>query len=335
MPIITDDLQIFKSLTVSDNASNGGRMNPSSQVTSGVRNNILPNTTQAERDAGITRYRKVFCANRNSDNLELQYPYVHMTSDTPADDAVFLVLGDFRNIQSDLNLSANVPWRGGVGDLETALSVSDTEIRVQFEDSDLRIYPNTTEAPAGNRKLWIGEGATEEMVTWSSYTVDSTVIVYTLTSGVINDYTTAAKVAHVYTQDEDIIPSSDDWTETSTLGTYDETTYPLVLDNLGTIDDEWTLTFTSATAFNVEGLYTGSVGSGNISSLLSPINPGTSSPYFTLSNLGWGGTWASGNTVTFSTKPSAISFWVVQDVPANTPSFSNNEFTFRFGGESA
>jgi hypothetical protein len=336
MSIIANELQIFKSLIVSDNASNGGRMNPSSQVTSGVRNNILPNTTQAERDVGITRYRKIFCANRNSDDVELQYPYVHMISDTPAEDAVFFILGDFRDVQSDLDLTSDVDWRGGVGDLETALSETDTEIRVQFEDTDtLRIYPNTTEAPVGNRKLWIGEGATEEIVTWDSFTIESNVIVYSLSSGVVNDYTTAAKVAHIYSQDESIVPSSDDWIETSSSGTYDESTYPLVLDNLGTIDDEWTITFTSSTAFDVEGLYTGDVGSGSTSSSLAPINSDTSTPYFTLPSAGWGGTWASGDTITFSTKPAAIPFWVVQYVPENTPSFSNNEFTFRFGGESA
>jgi hypothetical protein len=60
-----------------------------------------------------------------------------------------------------------------------------------------------------------------------------------------------------------------------------------------------------------------------------------SAPYFTLNTLGWGGTWTSGNTVSFKTHPAAVPIWLRRTVPASAASLSLNTFKIRFDGASA
>lgn len=122
----------------------------------------------------------------------------------------------------------------------------------------------------------------------------------------------------------DIITASSNWTENSVSGTYDESTYPLVLYNDGTEQDNWTLTFTSSTNFTVSGANEGSVGTGNTGVDFQPTNPNTGQPYFKIDKNGWGGTWAIGETVTFTTSPSAQAIWLKEVVPAGTAQESNN-----------
>jgi hypothetical protein len=106
-------------------------------------------------------------------------------------------------------------------------------------------------------------------------------------------------------------------------------------DAIGTVEQSWTLTFTSATAFNITGDTLGSVGSGNVGSTTSPNNGQFSKPYFTLPPAVFSGTFASGDTVTFTTSPAAVPIWFRRNVPANTPSLSGNRFVVGCDGESA
>lgn len=112
--------------------------------------------------------------------------------------------------------------------------------------------------------------------------------------------------------------SFDSWTENTTNGTYDETTYPPTLFNDGTVEEDWTISFSSDTEFSVSGAYYGSVGSGTINSNFSLTNPKTGQPYFTILANGWGGSWTSGDSVTFTTHPSAIPVLLEQEVPTGT-----------------
>lgn len=123
---------------------------------------------------------------------------------------------------------------------------------------------------------------------------------------------------------DEVAPAVLAWTETSTAGSYDESGYPLGLDNQGSREDTWTLTFTSDTAFSVTGATAGLVGAGYKTSDFSPLNPATGTPYFTLKTGGWGGAWISGETIVFSTCPSAVPVWIRQVVPSGTPAVSHN-----------
>jgi len=123
---------------------------------------------------------------------------------------------------------------------------------------------------------------------------------------------------------DEVACSFDNWVETSSAGTYDETTNPVTLYNDGTREETWTLTFTGSATFTVSGAYYGSVGTGNTGSDFSPLNPTTGQPFFTLASAGWGGTWANGETIVFQTHPSAVPMLIEEYVPAGCAAEPNN-----------
>jgi len=68
MPISTNQLLLVKSVSVNDTATNGGAMGLDI-VADGVKNNIFSDVPKSERLAGSNKYRKLFYALRNTDNL--------------------------------------------------------------------------------------------------------------------------------------------------------------------------------------------------------------------------------------------------------------------------
>ena len=158
----------------------------------------------------------------------------------------------------------------------------------------------------------------------------NTVTVY-LDDQVANAYLTTNTYGAGCVYEDEVTPVTTNWVETSVgTGTYDETTYPLTLFNDGTEEDNWTLTFTSAVAFTCVGASEGSVGSGTITAAFVPTNPNTGQPYFSLDQDGWAGTWASGDSITFTTSPSALPVWWREIVPAGTAAVENNLSTLGY-----
>ncbi|RMX19019.1 hypothetical protein EBQ34_01300 [Vandammella animalimorsus] len=111
-----------------------------------------------------------------------------------------------------------------------------------------------------------------------------------------------ARVSHLWDQQT--------WTDTAwadhlmgnqATGNYNDTAAPVEVDNRGCITERWALHFTSATHFRVVGEHVGVVATGNINEDCAPINPITSTPYFTLRALGWGIGWAAGNVLRINT----------------------------------
>jgi len=160
-------------------------------------------------------------------------------------------------------------------------------------------------------------------------------VTITTTAVLANNYTTAAggRVMSIYNYG-DVKCVVDNWVETG-AGTYDETAYPVVCDNISTIEQTWTLTFSDAGNYTISGDTVGAVGAGTILADFSPLNPAFSKPYFTLEFEGFGGTWAAGNTIVFQTHPAAVPIWEKRVVPAGVSSLANNKVTAVITGESA
>jgi hypothetical protein len=141
---------------------------------------------------------------------------------------------------------------------------------------------------------------------------------------VANAYAVAGTYGSGCIHETEVKCSVDSWVETSAAGTFNEVTHPLSLYNDGTVEEDWTLIFTSATNYSVSGAYYGSLGFGAVGANFSPVNPDTGQPYFTILALGWGGTWANGETITFTTHPSALAILLEEEVPAATGQEPNN-----------
>lgn len=322
------DLKWFKSKVISDVANNGGGMS-AVEVISGVKNNLFPNVTHLHRVSGITRYRKAFMHNQNSEELTLESSLCWVGRMTPAGDYIRIKAGTNIDIQSDATDYTN--WKGA-GTLNTNITGGvTTQCDVVFDTAD-GVYDGNT--------VHISDGINEEFftidsssgVSWAGST--ATLI---LAGGATFTYSYSSGPSTIVAACEslgDIVASSSDWQETNIHGgSYDEGTYPLVVYNAGTVEDEWTLTFTGSGAFGVSGTITGSVGSGTTSADFKPANG--SSYYFMVDKDGWSGSWDVGDSITFDTHHAAKAVWVKEVVPAGAASYSNNNPRLDLYGESS
>ena len=73
MTILDSELDFYKAETNDDTTSNGGRMS-AIEIISGVLQNVWPHAFKAERDAGSTKFRKLFCKVSNDDDDTLYNP---------------------------------------------------------------------------------------------------------------------------------------------------------------------------------------------------------------------------------------------------------------------
>ena len=317
------DLILYKSYAVSDVGTNGGRISTTS-VTSNVLNNMFPNISETERTSGTTRYRKFFFKNNNASAETAANSRFWISSRSTGGDYFRIKAGTNTDTQSDA--SSYTSWLGS-GYLSAQVTPDSTAIEAVFDVAD-GIYN-------GSRIRLTDSSGVEEFLVVNTVSWLSTTATITPTTSPLNTYAAAATSLVCGVVDvSSLICSTASWVETSVSGTYDETTYPVEVNNVGTVEDTWTLTFTSAIAFTVSGAITGSVGSGTRGSNFSPINPNASGNYyFMLRATGWGGTWAIGDTVTFATHHSAASIWVKEIVPASTSALSPNTFKFKLYAE--
>lgn len=331
MPILTSELKFYKALNVSETTANGGRCS-TNQVVSGAVNNLFPLVLPEDRVAGKILYRKLFAAVDNDDDLTLYSGTVYIDAPTPGADWATIFPGTQRDTMAD---HGTISTYYGVATLATNVSAGGSTVIVNVEDASIAgMFANgrtivitdrtvPTGAASGNREFHTISGA--PVAVGAQVTI-------TLAGTLANAYTTAARtrVASVLSLG-DIACSVDNWVETG-AGTYDEATYPVLCDNLGTVEQTWTLTFTDATTFSVSGDTVGSVGSGSVGTNFAPVNSAASKPYFTLRAAGFGGTWAAGNTIVFQTHPSKAPFFARWNVPAGSAAQDNNRFTLVWDG---
>ncbi len=336
MPIQSTELKFYKSAAANDTGTNGSTMS-ANLVAAGVKNNIFPDISHAERTNGTTRYRKLFAKVASAENLALIAPRLFIEKHTPGDDRVLM----FSGTQTDTQADIAAPDLYGAGQLTTDVSagagscvvITEAGADVIFRNGDLvRISDmDGVEDTSGNEE-WLRLDDTTG-VSWNG---DEATLTFEAGATLANPYVAANTRVTSIIEPADIDTSLTAWTETSASGTYDEAGSPVALSSIGTIEQAWTLTFTDATNFTVTGDTVGSVGGGSIGGGdFAPDNADFSEPYFTLLDAGWAGTWANGDTITFSTHPAAAPFWLKQVVPAGSASLSANSVRFAISGESA
>lgn len=330
------DLKLFKSSVISDLDTNGGYLSYN-QVVSNVLNNVFPNVTYSERINGIKRYRKLFLKNNNASNELLSNAHVGIVNPSPADDIFFLFAGTQSDTQADVkDATTGYPITDtkllGGGTLTSDVNVGATVLNVLFEDSTYNI--DVGDKVLITNKLDPAGSGTEEYVEVSSVVWNGNEASITLVSGINSSYV-AADPTYV-----SIMLSLNDIQANYTIdnaitagGTYDDIGNPILVDNQGTIDDIWTITFTSATNFSCIASINNITGNGDVTANFVINNPNTVTPYFTIPSGFWTGTWATGDTLVFTTTSSSAGFWVFEDVPAGANTYSNNSISLRIYGE--
>jgi len=335
MSILSTELIFYKSAVVTDTTLNGGVMSNNS-ITSGGLQNVFPNVLSAERVAGSTKYRKVFLKVANDDDLSLLDSKFWLDDVTAGGDWACFFAATQTDTQADITGSER---KYGAGTLKTTVVAAATVITVTVENSTLTgIFVNGDMLRITDKLTPSSVTGNEEFVTISGVpSVSGSDVTITLAApGLINGYTagTGTRVMSIL-EAGDIECSVSNWVETSTAGTFDETTYPVICDNIGTIEQTWTLTFLDASNFTVVGNTVGSLAAGIRSSDYAPNNSNFTKPYFTIELEGWDGTWVVGETIVFKTHPASYAVWEKRVVPAGCSSLSNNKVTLAVSGESA
>jgi len=345
MTILASELLMKKSKVVTDTDSNGGLMDNTAGVTSGVVNNVWPSVFKAERLAGSTKYRKTFLKVANDSDETLYNPQVWLDVVTPGDDWVVFFEGTQTDTQNDITGSEDCY---GCGSLNTNVSAGAGSIIVDVEDATLatgaadEIFRDEDTIRITNMDTPSSGTGTEEIhVINGAPSVSGTEVTITLTGTLANDYNTddntyGTRIMSVYEPSDVVSSVGSAVATTADDGDYDDTTYPILADNIGTINQTITITFTGATTFtavsNVSGV---SLSGGSTGVDYAPSNPDVTKPYFTLDKDGWTGTWANGDTLVFSTVPAAIPIWQKRVVPAAASSLTGNKTSVVFSGESA
>jgi hypothetical protein len=331
MPIVQSELKFYKSETVSDTDSNGGRMS-ASEIPDDVVNNVFRSVGESERTAGGTKYRKIFAKNANAADLALAEPKVFLDQFTEGDDRVTLFIGDQTNIQDDITGSET---KLGCGKLDANASATDTEIDVLVEDGATQFFQNGQKIRITDMADVDDDSGNEEYVTIDGApSVVGDVVTLTITPALAFSYSASdSRVMNVYEPADDVVATAEDLVVTSAAGTFDVDN--LLAHNVGGVEDDWTLTFTSGTAFNIVGANAGAQGAGSIGAGAAPNNSDFSAPFFTLQAAGFGGTFLAGDTIEFTTHPAAVAIWMKRIVPAGTAPFAVNRCVPVLDGESS
>jgi hypothetical protein len=340
MPIINSELKHYYSALsdITTPAQNGGRMS-AVVYTPYTRGALFRDVSQAERTAGSTVYRKLFLRVDNAQNIALLSPKLWVQVPTAGDDYVFLMPGTQTDTQADLSGTRVY----GTGVLRTAVAAGASAFNVNIESEDIG---NTAWVQAGDTLRItaqgdniVNAGATEfvtvDTATFNEIVGGTSYWAITITGTLTNAFdpaTGTVRIASVYGP-SDVQTSVSGYSKSSAAGTF--TSSAITTGNLGTVQQTWTLTATSNTVFTVSGDTLGTLGNYDRSSAIAPSNPNFAGTYFSIPSTAWGGTWAIGDSITFTTNPASIPFWLKRVVPAGAATIGLSGPDWAITGESA
>ncbi len=318
----------------------------SNLIVSGVVQNLWPHVTSAQRTAGFFDYKGWYAKVGDDADGTLIDPSLLLDAPTlsATDYMMYFTLGLREAITSISGYDTGVDseTKYGSAKLKNNITGGDSTLTVTVKNAAMSSGADAIFRDGGKIKITdklTADALTgnEEVCTISGApSVSGSDVTITVTGTITSSYTADGTIARVSSliKPGDIACSNTTPSKTSAAGTIDFSTYPIILDNIGTVEEDWTITFTDATHFTLTGDdHTGSVATGVISSNFAPNNTDFTKPYFTIESGVWGGTWAAGDTVTFTTHPAALHLGGKRVVPAGTASLSNNKATLVFEGE--
>ena len=329
--IVSAELKLYRSLVVNDGPTNGGRMS-ASEIPSGVMANLFPIVQETERVSGSTKYRKVFAKVANDENLTLYQSKLYLDKITPGQDIITFFPATQTDAQSAI--TGNERQYGGAL-LNTGTGAGASTLPVFVEDPAKPVFVVGDVIRITDKATVDAVGAEEFSTVGSVSAPAGNVVSLGITTLLVNSYSSGSRVMSVYR------PSGNDVKATITnlaVSTADDGDYALASllpDAIGGIEQTWTLTFASGTAFNIAGDTVGALGSGNISAGIAPNNTSFGKPYFVMPPAGFTGFFTAGDTIVFNTHPAAVPLWMKRVVPVNCPVAADNRATLVFDGDSA
>lgn len=320
-----NELKFFHSEERSALSTNGGRLS-TTEIISGALNNVWPHVLRAERTAGSTLYRKVALKVHQDGNGSLASTEFVLDGPTLGDDRIIMFAATATDTQAAITGSERIYCAGGLaspinaGSQTIVFAVKDAAdaAGVQVGD-DIRLTDKLTPASTtGN----------VEYHTVATKSVSGLNVTVTTEDLITNAYAawssgSGGKVGVIRAAGA-TIASHGTIVKTSTAGTFDNTTYPILFNNMGADEHTITLTFTDATHFTAASDRFGALATGIITSDYAPLHPTWSKPLLTIELEAWGGTWAGGDTLVIPLHACAAYNWEKRIVPAGCNPLSNN-----------
>jgi hypothetical protein len=119
---------------------------------------------------------------------------------------------------------------------------------------------------------------------------------------------------------------------------YDTLNYPFIIQNEGSASQRWCLKFVNADEIQLIGETLGVIENAgnpywNIANTIAPNNPATGTPYFTITNTGWGGGWATGNNIRFDTTAANFPVWLARTTMQGSVTEPTDNFVMQIRGD--
>lgn len=331
MPVASSEIKTFRSVNVSDGPANGGIMSAVEAIT-GVSANVFSNASAMDRANGAVVYRKLFFKVANALNSPLISPRIWQESNTVGQDMVVFMPASQRGTQGGIT---GVEPLYGLGLLYSGAILGATSLVVEVEDGSVPIFAKNRLIRISNKANPMAAG--DEV--WAKISADPVVVgnlvTLTIDTALPVGFLAGSKVSSVYepgTIQASITAPSPSSVSGAIASSWSD---KVAVDGRGCIEQNWLLTFTSATAFDISGDTVGVVGSGNVTSGASPNNAAIGSPYFTLLASLFSGTFAPGDTVTFTTHPAATAIFLRRTIPMGTVAVSGNNTSLYIDGETS
>lgn len=336
MPILDNEILWRPAVLMSDvlPTQNGGRMS-FTQLVSGVKNNLFPDVSQAERLAGAVKWRKAFIHINSAQDTALLNVRLFLDALTPAGDFVTFVAGTQTDTEDQIAGHAY-----GIGTLHQAVGNGASQLQVVCENNaeyaSLQAFRVGDLVRVSDRPSTGGSG-NEEWVVLTGVSYGSDFATLDLATPLANSYAISNTLISSVLQISSVLGVGSNFSLVSVGGNFDSATVGnLVAHNKGTINEHWTLAFTGPTSFTVSGMSVGTLpDTGSTTADFMPLNPATGTPYFTLKASGWAGGFQSGEQASFDTMPAAVPIWYRRQVPAGTFSLANDYASLAIHGESA
>lgn len=334
----SNDLQVFKVL------SNGrASTKPTDKVNTGVVQNVFPHVRSSQRKTGMTDYAVTAWRLLNTDNLPLLDPESYQDGPTLSpDDYVVMCVLTPRIEQSGWGAAIEAADKFGSAVLKTAITAGDSTATVTvrhanllpggvddiFRDGLVTRFCSHTDALSS-------DGAEEDKTISGTPTYSGLDVTMTFTESFTNDFAAGTRVSSLIVPGVDIAPAVASMTVVSSGGAVDSGSYPLLLDNGGTPEEDFVLEFTDATHFTVTGDTRGVIGSGVIGTEFVAVNADNSRPMFTIEVGFFTGTFVAGDTVSWTTHGAELYIGQKRKIEQNAASLANNTVSQVYGGEAA
>lgn len=328
-----NELMFFHCEERSALATNGGRLS-TTPIIDAAMNNVWPHVLRAARDAGEKLFRKLALKVHQDGNGSLATTEFCIDGPTLGADRIILFAGAATDTQDDITdnngdrlSSIRIFCAGGLvnpitaGSQTVVFAVKDAAdaAGIQVGD-DFRLTDKLTpKSTPGNT----------EYHTVATKSVSGLQVTLTTENLITNSYAAysagaGGKVGAIYSAGQ-TKASHGTIVKTSAAGVFDNSTYPILWNNMGADEHGLTLEFTdNAGNFTGTSDRFGSLATGNIANDYAPLHPHWNKPLATIEHEVWQGTWVAGDTVFIPLHACASFGWEERNVPVGCPPLSNN-----------